>query len=752
MDLNNESSGRLENLEQKIDDLLRESKDKFFSQYLLELHRRVVLQKSQVDMLQNEFDRNYAIYLKRMQSAEETAASKADSASKETEPVKAIKQEVTYATYVSSNVPTAGNVFIPQNNQNKQYTVPWVEADNSYKWSNTYRQKKKSNTEFVVGASILGIIGGVFILIALVLFGMNYMTGFVKGMCLYALCAAVLIISESLVYKRVRKLGSILSSLAFGGLYLSTAVNFISLNNFGMWPALVITIVISVLVLFLGRKRNSSLYKVLGILAGYACFLMIEEGIGTTEFLVVSLMLLMLNLVYAFVQVEGKQAVIDIIHMISTAFFSLCYAIQSGYCHVDAGIIMIYLVCSTVLIHFIFIMRIKNHRTEAESLAQRGLISGGNAGIITAYVISTIFYSIIINLVISGMDSFIYVNSYLPMINQGRLITASAVCAVGLIAFIVLIAMKAPEKWHIYCYINFMAFTMYFFDMFGISFLSEGRGIEMAACFVILLVISKLLSFKGNMYVKVCDAILTFFTCLLLMASKGIDSYILLGGVLFGILCISKWRTYNEVLLITALTVYTAMQMPSMLRLPAIVGILFVGMLLFNHFARLHDRYIIVFNAFALGVQAVCYMFLMNPVYRNAYITYLCMLVFGAATIVLIFQKRYNMDFKLKNLVLAIFLTYMGFIFKSSEPILNSIILMVVALVCVGTGFANRQKFLRIYGLVLALMICVKMVLYDFMDAATLQKIILFFVVGVIALIIAGIYIILEKKSSTSKQ
>lgn len=752
MDLNNESSGRLENLEQKIDDLLRESKDKFFSQYLLELHRRVVLQKSQVDMLQNEFDRNYAIYLKRMQSAEETAASKADSASKETEPVKAIRQEVTYATYVSSNVPTAGNVFIPQNNQNQQYTVPWVEADNSYKWSNTYRQKKKSNTEFVVGASILGIIGGVFILIALVLFGMNYMTGFVKGMCLYALCAAVLIISESLVYKRVRKLGSILSSLAFGGLYLSTAVNFISLNNFGMWPALVITVVISALVLFMGRRRNSSIYKVLGILAGYACFLMIEEGIGTTEFLTVSLMLLMLNLVYAVVQVKGKQAVTDMIHMISTALFSLCYAIRAGYCHVDAGIIMIYLVCSTVVIHFIFIMRIKNHRTEAESLAQRGLISGGNAGIITAYVVSTIFYSIIINLVISGMDSFIYVNSYLPMINSGRIITASAVCAVGLIAFIVLGAMKAPEKWHIYCYINFMAFTMYFFDMFGISFLSEGRGIEMAACFVILLVISKLLSFKGNMYVKVCDAILTFFTCLLLMASKGIDSYILLGGVLFGILCISKWRTYNEVLLITALTVYTAMQMPSMLRLPAIVGILFVGMLLFNHFARLHDRYIIVFNAFALGVQAVCYMFLMNPVYRNAYITYLCMLVFGAATIVLIFQKRYNMDFKLKNLVLAIFLTYMGFIFKSSEPILNSIILMVVALVCVGTGFANRQKFLRIYGLVLALMICVKMVLYDFMDAATLQKIILFFVVGVIALIIAGIYIILEKKSSTSKQ
>jgi uncharacterized membrane protein len=172
-------------------------------------------------------------------------------------------------------------------------------------------------------------------------------------------------------------------------------------------------------------------------------------------------------------------------------------------------------------------------------------------------------------------------------------------------------------------------------------------------------------------------------------------------------------------------------------------------MLLFNHFDRFKGRYIAVFNGTALAVQTVCYLCLLNPIYRNAYITYLCMLVFGIATIVLLFQPRYNMNFKYKSLVLAVFMTYMGLILKSSEPILNSIIIMVVALVCVGLGFCNKEKYLRIYGLVLALLTCAKITLYDFMDAATLQKIILFLAVGFIALIIAGIYIILEKKEQS---
>jgi hypothetical protein len=325
---------------------------------------------------------------------------------------------------------------------------------------------------------------------------------------------------------------------------------------------------------------------------------------------------------------------------------------------------------------------------------------------------------------------------------------AAAFSAVGLVGFIFLHIKKIPEKWYAYLYVNFMLFTIYILRFFDMTTLENGEGLDNVICIFVLLMLSKLLLLKrDNLLIKICDGVLTFMLCMGLMYSNGIVSYILIVMALISVACISRWNTYNEIILTGAITYYAAARMPSVLKLPVIVGILFMAMLLFNHVSRYRGKNIILFNIFAFIVQAICFVMLVNPIYRNAYITYLSMLVFGVATIVIMLQPAYNMDFKFKNIVLAVFLTYMGLIFKSGVPILNSIILMIVALICVGVGFVIREKPLRIYGLILALCICVKIVLYDFMDAANLQKIILFFAVGVIALIIAGIYIILEKKA-----
>ena len=74
------------------------------------------------------------------------------------------------------------------------------------------------------------------------------------------------------------------------------------------------------------------------------------------------------------------------------------------------------------------------------------------------------------------------------------------------------------------------------------------------------------------------------------------------------------------------------------------------------------------------------------------------------------------------------------------------LVIMLIALVSVTAGFVKKDKPVRIYGLVLSLCTCGKIALYDYWGAAILQKTILFFVVGVIALVFAGIYSILEKK------
>ena len=186
--------------------------------------------------------------------------------------------------------------------------------------------------------------------------------------------------------------------------------------------------------------------------------------------------------------------------------------------------------------------------------------------------------------------------------------------------------------------------------------------------------------------------------------------------------------------------------MITMFKLPVFTGILFVGILAYNYVKRWNSRNIVIFNILALAGQMGACLGLLNPVYQNAYLTYLCMLIFGIATIEMCFQKQCHMPVKGRELIMAAFLTYMGLIIRTSYPIVNSILLMVVSIACVAFGFVIRKKSVRIYGLVLSLLVCAKLVLYDFSGANLLQKTILFFAVGVIALAIAAIYMVLEHK------
>ena len=225
----------------------------------------------------------------------------------------------------------------------------------------------------------------------------------------------------------------------------------------------------------------------------------------------------------------------------------------------------------------------------------------------------------------------------------------------------------------------------------------------------------------------------------------------LLAGIGISILMIRYWQTCFEIILTATLLTYTVSRLPVILQLPMAVGILLIGILVFNNVKRWRGKNILLFNGLALGGQIICFLKLHSPIYQNEYITYFCMLVFGLATIGLTLNEKYQMSLKGRHMVLAMFLTYMALIFRTNVPVVNSILLMVIALVCVGTGFVIDKRTIRIYGLILSLAVCAKLVLYDFFKAATVQKTILFFAVGVIALVIAAIYIILEKKKINRK-
>lgn len=164
----------------------------------------------------------------------------------------------------------------------------------------------------------------------------------------------------------------------------------------------------------------------------------------------------------------------------------------------------------------------------------------------------------------------------------------------------------------------------------------------------------------------------------------------------------------------------------------------------------MRGKNILVFNVFVMVGQIGALIALANPVYRNSYLTYLCMFVFVLAYLVLTLQERYYKKFKHRELIIVIFLTYMALIVKTNVPVINSVLIMLIALVSVTLGFLKKDKPVRIYGLVLSLCTCGKIALYDYWGAPVLQKTILFFAVGVIALAIAGIYIVLEKNTGNN--
>lgn len=57
----------------------------------------------------------------------------------------------------------------------------------------------------------------------------------------------------------------------------------------------------------------------------------------------------------------------------------------------------------------------------------------------------------------------------------------------------------------------------------------------------------------------------------------------------------------------------------------------------------------------------------------------------------------------------------------------------------------------RVSGLVLAVFVCLKLIFYDFREVEVMYRMLVFLVVGVIALMISYIYVKLEKKEKSER-
>lgn len=713
-----ENIGLLEAMDKKVRSLMAESRDPYFTEYLQKFQKRLIQQKYQTDLLNEELERSCRIYQQRMKVMESQAG----------QPVQPAAGPVQPEVQPESSAQSTSESW-----QEPRPAMPYFNLMDSAAAAAPERSQVRSqkNAEFTVGAAVLSIVGGGFILAALVTLGMTFGGETFKGICLYGISLLFLLVSELVLYRRWTMLGTVISAIGLGGLFLSTAVNYLGLHNLNLWAALGITLGIALITILLSRGRDCIAYRILGMIAGWLCFFLIGPGITDRDFLVASGLLLFMNVLFALLPVRKAENALNITHMAVNTVFTLSYVLYAlSRCHVDIFPVMIFLISSVAVQQILLALHFIRH-------GRLGQPEGSHLGILIAYYISLVVYAVMS--VILVQDLVIY----------GELegwychICAIALGVIGGLAILVLVLRKCGGWQHVYSFLNAMVFCVYA--------CSTGDW-ECVCCLAVMLVTVKLLALRGNLTIRINDVVITALVCLTVAVYETPQTYVLLAGICFSVLMIHYWQTCYEILLTVTLCLYAAANLPTMLQLPMVVGIILVGMLLFNYVKRWRGNYILLFNVLALVGQCICFLLLAAPIYRNAYITFLCMLVFGLATILLTLQERFELDIPGKQMVLAVFLTYMVLIFKTRLPLVNSVLLMIIALVCVGGGFIMDRKSLRIYGLVLSLFVCGKLVLYDFFKAPTIQKTILFFVVGIIALSIAAIYIVLEKRATEKER
>lgn len=588
---------------------------------------------------------------------------------------------------------------------------------------------KAVDPEFIVGAAVLSAVGGIFLLIAMVLVWVNYMNGFLKGMSMYLVSIVLLCVSELLIRKVWLKLSYVLTSVGISGFYVSTMVNCRSLNNFPEIVGLMIITTFSAFVLLYGWARNVPWYRIVSLLAFYFCLMLGRVQLGDEMYFMTIFFGLFVGLLGALLPLKRQMTAVTVISMLALVLL-FKFPIDVYW----LGMIqeMIYCMGAMLILSLLLYRQLKFFYTEnQQEFKSRPSQDAGNVLCFAAYLASLFL---------------LYLRFNGAALSRSIFTPALHFCVLGmggicLVSFTIL--WKYREKWFIYFWLNISAYTIYL--------TMELRGGESVGwggwCLVVLLLLSELSAFCKIRVLRVSRAVLTAIACITVTAvSDQAYVYALLAILSASFLLVNHWHAYYELAVTYTLAWFVTKNLSVMLSLPVFVGILFVGILLVNNIKWLRGRMPLIYNWGVLSGQIIAYLFLLVPIYRNFYLMYFCMLIFGLSIIILILEEKYHLKCECKLFVAELFLDYLVLAVYLNPPVLTSILLMAIALAGVGGGFWLNQKSARICGLLFSLLVCGKIVLYDFRGESTIQRILLFLATGAIALIIGVIYIILEKK------
>ncbi len=597
-----------------------------------------------------------------------------------------------------------------------------------YKQRMEQKEKPQNTMEYKIGIHVFSMIGAIFVLVAFVIFGFNFMNGLAQGICLYLAALVLILISEGLLYRKMPAFSNVITGIGVGGLYIANLVNYLVLHTMNGIAAMLITLVIACGTILYGRKRESTTIRLISLLGYYICLFPIKGFGSEWDFMVFTGMLFIVNMVCLFVQNQKNRIAIGSVHLAANIIFTTAILGVAWRDGISAVYLVTFLVTSFMVTELMAYMQCRGEKEAAlfpficigNGLHLFMLFLAGNMGEGMADPAFALFVHLIaeILVVVVCILAFLFWNR-----EDGRR-WAQVYLGAGAV-----LLLSSFSEYHLEIIVAELVVLL------AVKLFNRHKEIVVLEC-----IVAGWVGFTG------------------LWLSDYWYCWIFAAALLAASLCVRYLPVYHEVVTTISILLiwwsqcifyFDDLGLEGKWLYPISAGILLLLLILFHHIPQYREYNQKPYSIFNIVLMAAYYLI---ALFVRDTILSAVMLALGAVTIILVFGKKYDMYIPKRYYVLIGFLALYSLLGYFSSPVIVSIILMVTALVSVGIGFKQMEKAARICGLVMAIFVCLKLVLYDFREVETLYRMLVFLVVGILALVISFLYIFIEKNVDKKKE
>lgn len=603
------------------------------------------------------------------------------------------------------------------------------EADRSYaEYQRRMRDReaakpelKTKSVEFKIGIHVFSLIGALFILAAFVTFGFYFLKGAFQGICIYVAAFALVLFSELFLRRKMQKFAGVITGIGIGCLYAANIVNYLVLHFVNGIIAVLLTLLIAAATIWLSRKRDSVVIRLIGLIGCYVCLYPIHGFETELSFFVLTIILFIVNVAGVLFPNQSRAAAILAVHAALNVIFTGALLIIAGLDHVQATYLAALLLSSFI---FMEIMAFVNRKREKDNEIFTITCIGSGFLLFMMFLLETVTGEQLVGLIMAAVTAAVSMLFFLLWEKEDERKWAQVYFAAGLFLLIGAFSDHPIEQ----------TITV------GVIFLIArigNRQKQLTALEAIAAVAVGLtgIGLSGSVYAYILAALLVLLS-FRINKLHVFHEIVTTASVLMIWFLKCEWhRLYNWG--IDGKWFY-----------PIAVLLLMLLFLLFHHLPGLRDKKQEVYNIVSLCFIGI---FCLLPLFEGHLWIRIAIMAAGTLAAFLLLRKRYGLYWKGNTLLWAGFFSLYSITGNFGSPVVSSILIMAAAFFLVGIGFRHKEKMERITGLVLAALVCLKLVLYDFREAELLYRMIVFLIVGVMALGISFLYMFLEKKMAQKK-